>query len=116
VSLFDDRFPEREKVKVYSFEKAKLTNEQIRSTFRNLVDQTNFPSLFAAETIWEDFAESFAIYFHAVIDKRPWQVKIQESGKREMALGSCWEEERCSRKKESMNRWFENPFVAADGG
>jgi hypothetical protein len=92
-------------------EKAKLTNEQIPSTFNNLVDQTNFPSLYAAQSLWEDFAESFATYFHVIIDKRPWQIIIEQKGKPEIVIGSCWNEERCRIKKEYMKRWFENPLA-----
>lgn len=110
VSLFDDKFPERENVKVYSFEKAKLTNEQIPATFNNLVNQTDFPSLFAAENLWEDFAESFTTYFHVLIDKRPWQVRIAERGNPETVIRPCWLEKRCERKREFMKKWFENPF------
>lgn len=111
ISFFDENFPERKYIRVYSFEKAKLTNEQIPSTFNNLVDQTNFPNLYAAQSLWEDFAESFATYFHVIIDKRPWQIIIEQKGKPEIVIRSCWNEERCRIKKEYMKRWFENPLA-----
>lgn len=112
ISLFDDKFPERRSIKVYSFEKSKLSNEQIPMTFNRLQKHTNFPSLHAGQSLWEDFAESFVMYFHVVIDKRPWQIIIEQKDQPQIVVESCWEQERCRRKKEYMERWFENPLTA----
>ncbi len=110
-SLFDDKFPERKYIKYYAFENAKLTSEQIPAIYNKLIKYTNFPSLYAAQNMYEDFAESFATYFHVVMDKRPWQIIIEQDGQPEIVIQSCWEEERCKRKKEYMKRWFENPLA-----
>ena len=111
ISLFDDKFPERKSIRVYSFEKAELTNEQIPVTFDKLQKHTNFPTLHAGQSLWEDFAESFATYFHVVIDKRPWEITIEQEDQPDIVVESCWEQERCKRKKEYMKRWFEDPLA-----
>jgi len=109
VSLFDDKFPERRVVKAYSFEKSKLTNNQILPAYNNLIKHTNFPSLYATQSLWEDFAESFATYFHVVIDERPWQVIMQQDDGSKIVVESCWGDKRCEEKKIFMQKWFGNP-------
>jgi len=110
ISFFEDNFPERKNIKVYSFEKAKLTNQQILSAYNHLVSHTNFPSLYAGQSLWEDFAESFTIYFHVVIDKRPWQIVIEQEEQPQVLIRSCWGDERCDKKEAYMRKWFENPL------
>ena len=110
ISFFDEEFSERKSIHFYSFENATLANEQIPTTYDNLRKHTNFPSLYAGKNMWEDFAESFVIYFHTVIDNRPWKIIIEQEGQPEMIIEPCWKEERCRSKKEFMERWFENPF------
>ena len=109
VSLFDDTFPERGSIRYYSFEKAPLSNNQILSTYKNLKNHSNFPSLQASASQWEDFAESFATYFHVVLEKRPWQVMIDASGQSPVIIDSCWNESRCAEKKIFMKNWFADP-------
>jgi hypothetical protein len=110
LSRFDDCFHERELLKFYFFRKAKLNNEQIPSTYSKLIECTNFASLYAATNLWDDFAESFVIYFHVVIEKRPWRITIEKEGQRDIDIHACWKENRCNRKKEFMDKWFENPI------
>lgn len=109
ISSFDDAFPERTSIRYYSFEKALLSNDQIVSTYKNMVEYTNFPSLQAAANQWEDFAESFATYVHVVLEKRPWQVIVETSSQPPLIIDSCWNEKRCAQKKMFMKRWFANP-------
>jgi hypothetical protein len=109
VSRFDDRFPERARIKAYRFEKATLTTSQITDTYANLEAHTNFPTLYACESPWEDWAESFATYFHVVIDRRPWQVVIEAAGQPDRVVASCWGTTRCRNKEAFLRRWFENP-------
>lgn len=114
VSLFDDTFPERSVVQAYSFEKSKLTNSQILPVYNKLVQHTNFPSLYAATSPWEDFAESFATYAHVMTDERPYRVIIQQDDApkddgAKIVIGSCWGEKRCEEKESFMRKWFENP-------
>lgn len=110
VSRFDDLFPERKAVRYYAFEKATLSNDQIVSAYKNLKEHTNFPSLQASVTQWEDFAESFATYFHVVLEKRLWQVIIKTGGEPPAIIDSCWHESRCAAKGTFMAQWFEDPM------
>ena len=109
VSCFDDRFPERTSIRYYSFTKASLAGEQILPVYNHLQGYTNFPSLQAATSQWEDFAESFATYIHVVLDKRPWQATITVQGKVVTIIDSCWQERRCLAKKTFMEKWFAHP-------
>jgi hypothetical protein len=109
VSLFDNVFPERKSIRYYMFAKAPLSNDQIVSTYKNLKEHTNFPSLQAAASQWEDFAESFATYFHVVLEKRPWQMIVETSSQPPVLIDSCWNESRCFAKKTFMQKWFAEP-------
>jgi len=109
VSLFDDTFPERTSIRYYSFEKSLLSNDQMSNTYTNMKEYTNFPSLQAAVNQWEDFADSFATYVHVVLEKRPWQVVVETSGRPPLIIASCWNEQRCTKKKIFMKKWFANP-------
>ncbi len=113
-SLFDDRFPERKAIKAYAFENADLIVSQIPATYANLVNTSNFPTLYACENLWEDFADSFATYFHVVIDQRPWQIIIEQANHPDRVIGSCWGQARCREKELFLKDWFENPVDRAD--
>lgn len=109
VSYFDDQFPERIFLKYYSFTKAPLAGEQMLNVYNHLRGHTNFPTLPAATSQWEDFAESFATYVHVVLDKRPWQATIESKGNIVTIIESCWQERRCMTKKAFMEKWFADP-------
>lgn len=109
VSYFDEHFPERTALKYYSFTKAPLAREQILNAYNHLRGHTNFPSLQAATSQWEDFAESFATYIHVVLDKRPWQATITSKGNIVAIIDSCWQERRCLAKKAFMEKWIAHP-------
>lgn len=114
VSRFDARFPERTAIKAYAFDKAQLKVSQISAVYTNLEKHTNFHTLYACESPWEDWAESFATYFHVVIDQRPWQVVIEEAGRPDQVVESCWGKARCREKAAFLAHWFENPRGAAE--
>lgn len=109
VSLFDDKFPERKKIRFYSFDKAQLTNDQMPVVYGNLQQSTNFVSMQASTNVWEDFAESFVTYVHVIRDKKPWQVRIENDKGRSAVINACWPEKRCAEKKVFMDKWFDHP-------
>lgn len=109
VSRFDDRFPERKAIKAYAFDSAPLTVSQIPIVYTNLETHTNFHTLYACESPWEDWAESFTTYFHVVIDQRPWKVVIEEAGRPDRVIESCWGKARCRDKEVFLQKWFKNP-------
>lgn len=110
ISLFDDKFHERKKIQFYAFAKAQLTNDQMPDTYRQLQQLTNFVSMQAATSLWEDFAESFATYVHIVTDKRPWQVRIDDEQGSTFVYPSCWQDNRCKTKKEFLEKWYDKPL------
>ena len=101
LSRFDARFGQRTNT-VYYFG-AKLAAADMQGTYRNL-KKTNFPSLYAATSPGDDFAEAFASYVHVVLMKRPWQITISRDGKVLDVLGACWGEARCAGKAAILAR------------
>jgi hypothetical protein len=106
VSLFDDKFPERQKIHFYAFEKAQLANTRMKDAYDKLQSATNFVSMQAAVNIWEDFAESFATYIHVIRDRKPWEIRIEDGKSQSFVIRSCWEEARCREKKAFFDKWF----------
>lgn len=100
-SIFDAAFPQRSST-VYYFG-AKLPATDMVPTYINL-ERTNFPSLYAATSPGDDFAESFATYVHVVLMKRPWQIKISHDGTVVHTVKSCWGELRCASKEAILAR------------
>jgi hypothetical protein len=107
-SLFEEAFPERPLLKVYAFSNAALTQDQMPAVYRNL-SRTGFPTLYAAVSPWEDFAESFVNYLHVVREKRPYEVRIRNAGVPDAVFSSCWNEPRCAAKGAFLDRWLEDP-------
>jgi hypothetical protein len=100
-SRFDAGFAQRARTTYYFG--AKLAASEMRATYANLRG-TNFPSLYAATSPGDDFAESFASYVHVVLLKRPWQVTLFRNGSAPALFGPCWGEARCSRKQAMLER------------
>jgi hypothetical protein len=95
-SHFDIVFPDRKDV-VYYFG-ARLPGSSMASIYESL-EQTNFPTLYAATHPADDFAESFANYVHTVLMKKPFEIRISEDGRVARRYGACWSEERCAEKR-----------------
>lgn len=109
ISKFEKNFPERKSVRFYSFEKARLNSSEIIGAYGNFRN-TNFVSMYASTGLWEDFAESFASYFHTIINKRPWQIIIEQENHPEIVIEAGWSEERCKLKRDYIKKWFDNPL------
>ena len=107
-SLWEAAFPERRSLKIYAFDEAPLTAGQAREAYAHLA-RTGFPTLYAAVSPWEDFAESFANYLHVVRGGKPYAVTIRESGRPDAVFSACWNEERCAAKRAYLERWLADP-------
>ena len=103
VSLFEDVFPERREVRFYG--EARLKSSQMAEVYRHLA-KTNFVSLYAATGPFEDFAESFALYVHSRLMKKPYRVEITQGGREVFTYESCWDQPRCAAKQAVLDRWF----------
>ncbi len=83
-------------------------DEYVRSlpdTFKHL-ENSNFPSLYATTMPAEDFAESFAMYVHTVLMRRPWELTLRQNGTIVSELGSCFTDGRCRDKRDYFDRFF----------
>jgi len=105
-SLYDRMFSERTAIRPYAFQKSDIAIAQAGSIYRGLT-WTNFPTLPAASSLWEDFAESFANYLHVVRGKRPYEVRIRDTDVPDAVFSSCWNEHRCKTKRAFLERWME---------
>lgn len=101
ISRFEPQFPQRKNV-VYYFG-ALLNGDQMAGVYARLED-TNFPTLYAATGPEDDFAESFASYVHTVMLKRPLEIRIYRDGQIAKTYNSCWEEKRCAEKRQFMGQ------------
>jgi hypothetical protein len=108
-SLFEEAFPERKTLKVYAFGGASVGADQAADIYRKLT-RTDFPTLYSAASLWEDFAESFANYLHCVRERRPYEIRIPGAGMQDAVFSSCWNEERCAAKRTFLERWLEGPL------
>lgn len=100
-SLFDAQFSQRRNVAYYFG--AKLDATDMLPTYASL-EQTSFPSLYAATHPGDDFAEAFASYVHVVLQKRPWEITISRDGQVVKTFKSCWDEPRCAQKRRMLEQ------------
>ena len=97
-SRFDASWPERETLAFYSFENSRHTLSEAASIYEWL-GQTNFPTLYAATSSADDFAESFANYVHVVLDGRPYEIRLKRAEQSAILQAPCWDSPRCASKK-----------------
>ena len=103
ISRFEAQFPLRKNI-VYYFG-AKLNGDQMLDAYRQL-EETNFPTLYAATSPSDDFAESFVSYVHTVMMKRPLEIRIYHDGRIVITYNSCWEEKRCAEKRKFLEKFL----------
>lgn len=99
--LREGDFPQRRSL-VYYFG-PKLDAGDMVPTYTNL-EQTNFPSLYAATQPADDFADSFASYVHVVLLRRPWQITIAKGGQVVKTFDACWDQPRCASKRRLLEQ------------
>ncbi|MDX8376646.1 MAG: putative zinc-binding metallopeptidase [Mariprofundales bacterium] len=83
----------------------KISDAHIPLIYRNW-HKTDFVSLYAAMNIYEDFAETFAMYVHVVMQGHPWQLTLVQSGKIVSTFDKPILHERCKTKKAYMASIF----------
>jgi hypothetical protein len=104
-SKFDETFTNRSKIKFYSFKDAQLTSKEIDGTYGQLL-KTDFVSLCAATNMYDDFAETYAMYVHVVLQDRPWKIRIIKEGKTLREIINPILDKRCEIKKRYLDRMF----------
>ena len=105
-SLFDADFPQRTDVRYYFG--ARLPGDEMVHVYAN-VEKTDYPSLYAATSPGDDFAESFASYVHVVLMRRPWQITISKYGEALKVFRPCWDEPRCAPKRKILEEILRRP-------
>ena len=104
-SKFDETFTNRDKIKFYSFRDAPLSSKEIDETYWQLL-KTDFVSLYASTNMYDDFAETYAMYVHVVLQKRPWKVTIKKGDEPIREITNPILNKRCKKKK----RYFDEMF------
>lgn len=97
VSQWTERFPRFSKLGFYRFEQAALPASEALRMYRDLA-VTNFPSLYGATNLFDDFAEAFAIFVHTRLLNKPYRVDIEVDGKTRYTYRSCFQQARCPEK------------------
>lgn len=96
-SRYAKRYPLLSQVAFYRFDRAPLALSAAPQVY-DALQQTNFPSLYGTEEVFDDFAESFAIYVHTVLLGRPYRVQVLHKGIPVVTYRSCITTGGCPRK------------------
>jgi hypothetical protein len=104
-SRHDSAFPLSAKVGYYKFKAASLKSEDIERVYRQF-GQSGFVSLYAATNMFDDFAETYAMYVHVVLQRRPWQLRIRQGDRVVMQIDRPILDERCKQKLEYFEKFF----------
>lgn len=106
-SKWDGLFHDRSKVRFYADEKSQITGEKLPGIYADLA-KTDFVSLYAATGVYDDFAETYAMYVHVVLQKRPWQLTLLRDGKPVFTMTEPILQERYANKRKFLSTLFEN--------
>jgi hypothetical protein len=87
-SKYAEKFPKLLQARFYRFEQAPLTIQDAEGIYRDLA-QTDLPSLYGVTNIFDDFAETFAIYVHTRLLKKPYRVDVHASNLLRISYTSC---------------------------
>ncbi len=101
----DDRFARRTAVHFYKFGASKLTSSDIEPVYRELVN-SNFISLFGSTNPFDDFAETYAMYVHVILQGKPWNVQLRKAGPVIMDVDRPILQNRCQLKRQYLDRLF----------
>jgi hypothetical protein len=94
ISLFDTVFPLRNQLHFYKGD----SQANLMDIYSQL-EKTNFPTLYSATNLSDDFADSFAAFVHVVLMKRPYRVVILKDGQLVKTIPTCWGLNRCLEKE-----------------
>ena len=97
ISRFDKAWPAREEITFYGGPDTLLPAAARVAAYRALAE-TDLPSLYGATSGFEDFAESFAIYVHAVLLGKPYRIEVRQGGETVLTLDDCFSAGRCPDK------------------
>ncbi len=104
-------FPYR--MRLYAFDDSEFSLQDAPSVYAACRDYTNAPSVYGTVTPFEDFAESFATYQHAVREGRPWSVTLELPSGEMQTFTTCYQAGTCPEKKTFMQEWFAGKWKQA---
>jgi hypothetical protein len=96
-SRYAEKFPKLVQARFYRFDQAPLVLSDAEAVYRAL-SQTNLPSLYAVTNVYDDFAETFAIYVHTRLLKKPYKVEVFGDGFVHYTYTSCIVADTCPEK------------------
>ena len=101
VPLLENDFPLRPDIVYYHG--ARLAASQMAHAYHQL-QGANFATLYAATSVHEDFAESFASYVHAVMQGKPQAIRIEKDGALLLQFDGYWDAPRSAGKRALLER------------
>lgn len=101
VSRYAERFPKLVQARFYRFDKAPLSLADAEPVYRAL-GQTDLPSLYGVTNLYDDFAETFAIYVHTRLLGKPYKVDVYENESLRYTYTSCIVANTCPRKVQAL--------------
>ena len=101
VSRWREEFPPLTTLDFYSFDEARLSAKEAPAVYAALA-RTDFPSLYGATNLYDDFAEAFVIYVHTRLLGKPYRVDVAGPAGRRVTAQSCIQDGRCPRKVELL--------------
>ena len=71
-----------------------------------ILQQSSFITLYGATNVYDDFADSFAVYIHEKILKNPYFINIFENNLIKFSYKTCWGEPRCEQKEKYLDQLY----------
>ena len=112
VSRWRKRFPRLHQARFYRFAKAPFSLTEMETVY-GMLSRTNFPSLYGATNLYDDFAEAFAIYVHTRLLGKPYRVTLTRDGKVVGSFRSCLQTGKCPEKAAFLRSLLEGPWKVA---
>lgn len=104
-SIYDKNFKHRKDFKLYSFDKATLELEDSKRMISDLKN-TDFCSLYASNSFFEDFAEAYTIYVHTVLMKKPYRLTLYHKGKKIESFENPFMMKNLQKKRDYFDKLF----------
>jgi len=104
-SIYDKDFKQRKNIKFYSFKKAKLDIKNTSKILTNL-NKSDFCSVYASTSFFEDFAEAYAIYVHTVLMKKAYSLKLLYKNKEIASFKNQYNMNKFKKKRKYFDKLF----------
>jgi len=104
-SIYDKNFKDRKNIKLYRFDKAKLSLSSSEKIISDL-KRSDFCSIYGSADFFEDFAEAYTIYVHSVLMKKPYVLKLSYKNKVIELFKNPYEMKNLTHKKNYFDKLF----------